>query len=96
MLENLTLDKAEVVITTCGTLMDNRISGWDYEGKKVASIIIDEAGMLSQPDALSTFQFKQFRMVFIGDNMQLRHQCSSHAASIAGLSTSVREWLASP
>lgn len=90
------MDKAHIIVATCATYCDNRISDWDNEKKKITTVLVDEAGMLPQPNALTSFFFGQIRTIFVGDNEQLKHQLNSHSAKIAGLASSVMEGFATP
>lgn len=92
-LERSTMDKYRVFVMTVGTCMDYRLEAWNKPKPKTTTVIIDEAGQLSQPRALYAFLFHQVRTVLFGDHQQLKEQCQSYSAKLAGLGNSVMFWL---
>lgn len=85
------MKKYHMIASTVGGLADHRVLGYS-KPDKIGTIIVDEAGQLTQLNALQLFKFKSRRYVFIGDNNQLRAQVASYSAEASGLSLSIMDW----
>jgi len=90
-MEKEILDQYRIFVCTIGVLADSRLERW-ASNNCLHTVIIDEAGQLTQPGAFVVMGVKQKRSIFIGDHKQLRPTVLSYAAQAAGLWTSVLGW----
>jgi superfamily I DNA and/or RNA helicase len=87
-IESEVMKDYDIFVSTVGSLGDKRVQSCG----SLSTVIIDEAGQLTQPAAIYPLTLNQKRTIIIGDHQQLRPQISSFAAESAGLEKSVMEW----
>jgi ATP-dependent RNA/DNA helicase IGHMBP2 len=90
-IEQQIMEEYDILIFTVSSLVDARVV---YLSKKhtIATVLIDEAGQLTQPSLLLISQLNPSRVVFTGDHLQLQPTIKSFSSEIAGLTKSQMEW----
>jgi ATP-dependent RNA/DNA helicase IGHMBP2 len=92
-IEQEIMEEYDIIIFTVSSLVDARAV---YFSRKhsIATVLIDEAGQLTQPSLFLISQLNPSRVIFTGDHFQLQPTIKSFASEIAGLKKSQMEWSA--
>jgi hypothetical protein len=90
-LEMEIMEGFDIYVCTVGAIADMRINLWTRNN--LSTILMDEAGQLTQPETLPIFMLEPKRFIAVGDQLQLKPTIFSYAAQIAGLDRSNMEWL---
>ena len=77
-------DNIDILICTCKEMASARI----FRNIEVAQVIIDDAGMVTEPESIIPLQFAE-QVILIGDHHELQPKVSSKCAERSGLSTSL-------
>jgi ATP-dependent RNA/DNA helicase IGHMBP2 len=82
----------DILVFTVASLVDVRATHFAMH-HPVTTLVVDEAGQMTQPASILLTQLDPKRVVFTGDHKQLQPTLASYAAEIAGLKFSLMEWV---
>jgi ATP-dependent RNA/DNA helicase IGHMBP2 len=81
----------DIFVCTVSSLVDVRTTHFT-KSCSISTLIVDEAGQLTQPATIMLAQLNPKRVVMFGDHLQLQPTLLSYSAEIAGLKMSQMEW----
>jgi ATP-dependent RNA/DNA helicase IGHMBP2 len=91
MIESDVMEKFDIIVFTVSSLVDVRASHF-AKHHPISTLVVDEAGQMTQPANILVAQLEPKRVIVIGDHFQLQPSVTSYAAEIAGLKMSQMEW----